>query len=303
MAITPDSVSQMVFIPDGPLHYVSFAALPYHAGGSVTPLVATHSVVYAMTTEMELSHHTNSGASNRLLLVADPVYTVSDPRWRNVGTTLRREAESPGYRLRSVGMKAEYERLPGTSAEADLVANRFAQKDVDRIEGFDATRSSILSRPLESYRYIHMAVHGATDPEIPQLSSLILSAFNPRGQRIEEHLWAGDLLTRELRADVVVLSACETAIGKNFDGEGLVGLRYVIVARGAHAVVATLWAVPDHDTARLMGKFYERMLTYHAEPAAALAASMREQLSSVKSDPGFWGAFTVTRASATDSGG
>jgi CHAT domain-containing protein len=165
---------------------------------------------------------------------------------------------------------------------------------VDHLAGFHATRVAVLIAPLERYRYIHFAVHGTTDADIPQLSSLVLSAFNQNGQRIVDRVWAGDLLTRSFGAQTIVLSACDTALGRRVAGEGLVGLRYVALARGAQSVVASLWAVPDQVTAKLMDEFYGQLIERNQSADAALAIAMRRIIASGLDDPVLWSAFTVT---------
>ena len=165
---------------------------------------------------------------------------------------------------------------------------------VDRLEGFTASRAQVLGHPLENYRYIHFAVHGTTDADFPQLSSIVLSSYDERGARIDDRVWAGDLLTRSLNADTVVFSACDTALGKRVAGEGLVGLRYMAIARGAHSVVASLWSVPDQVTSELMNLFYEQLLERNQPADAALATAMRRMIAKGVTDPALWAAFTVS---------
>jgi CHAT domain-containing protein len=168
---------------------------------------------------------------------------------------------------------------------------------VDYLTGFGATRSAVLSRPLERYRYIHFAVHATTDAEIPQLSSLVLSTYDSAGRSLENRIWAGDLMARRFNARTVVLSACQTALGPDIGGEGLFSLRYVILARGAQSVIASLWAVPDRSTATLMEAFYKSLLELHRRPDSALTLAMRQMLQQGPRDPVFWAPFTATVAS------
>jgi CHAT domain-containing protein len=168
---------------------------------------------------------------------------------------------------------------------------------VDQLEGFKATRAAVLSRPLERYRYIHFAVHATIDAEIPQLSSLVLSTYNSDGHPFEDRIWAGDLMGRRFNARTIVLSACDTALGRDIGGEGLFSLRYVALARGAQSVIASLWAVPDLSTATLMQTFYKGLLQENRRPESALAGAMRQMLRQGPRDPAFWAPFTATIAS------
>jgi CHAT domain-containing protein len=198
------------------------------------------------------------------------------------------------HALGDVAAPQYYARLSGTADEAATIARRLPADRVDRLEGFNATRAGVLGHPLETYRYIHFAVHGTTDADIPQLSSIVLSSYNETGDPIENRVWAGDLLLRRLTADTVVLSACDTALGKRVAGEGLVGLRYMALARGARAVVASLWPVPDRATSHLMDQFYNQLLDHQRPADEALADAMRQSIRSGTYDPAFWAAFTVT---------
>jgi CHAT domain-containing protein len=226
-----------------------------------------------------------------MLLVADPVYERTDPRL--AGVAQRDPPKRPD--VPSLGSDPAYERLPGSAREAAIVKSHFGAEQTDLVEGFDASRERVLAAPLEQYRYIHMAVHGLTDSAIPQLSALILSAYDRNGNPIEEHLWAGDLMVRDLRAETVVFSACDTALGPDRGAEGLMGLKYITLARGARSVLTSLWPLPDRETVQLIDVFYQELLEKHQPPETSLAQAMRHAREA-QADAGYWGAFTVTRA-------
>jgi CHAT domain-containing protein len=229
-------------------------------------------------------------------LVADAVYGADDPRLVHaVAPRSTLVAQTP--HLRSALNTTALERLPATAAEASSIAKLAAPLSVDLLEGFEATRDAVLSRPLERYRYIHFAVHATTDAEIPQLSSLVLSTYDAAGHPLENRIWAGELMGRRFNARTVVLSACDTALGRDIGGEGLFSLRYVVLARGAQSVVASLWPVPDRSTADLMQAFYKGLLQANLRPELALTLAMRQMLRQGSRDPAFWAPFTATIAS------
>jgi CHAT domain-containing protein len=232
-----------------------------------------------------------------MLLVDDAVYGRDDPRLpRNAGESPLTSANDPPP-LRSGLVPTELERLPATAEEAAAIARAAPPTALDRLEGFAATRDAVLGRSLERYRYIHFAVHATTDAGIPQLSSLIFSTYDSNGRSIENRVWAGDLMTKRFNAATVVLSGCETALGTDIGGEGLLGLRYVVLARGAQSVVASLWSVPDRTTEALMQAFYRGLLQEHRRPESALALAMRQSLREGPRDPALWAGFTATIAS------
>jgi len=165
---------------------------------------------------------------------------------------------------------------------------------VDQLEGFAATKDRFLGADLTRYRFIHVASHAVADAEIPQLSALILSTHDKDGRPLDSRVLAADLLNRRLSADVVVLSACDTALGKNISGEGLMGLRYVVLARGARSVLSSLWEVPDVVAAQTMTRFYTALLRTNLSTIAASGKALRETLAGQYNDPALWAAFAVT---------
>jgi CHAT domain-containing protein/tetratricopeptide (TPR) repeat protein len=295
LAAVPADIRRLVIIPDGPLHYISFAALPLHQDARNSFLIRRYELAYGSSVGSLLRKAAVAGITDdSMLLVDDAVYGSDDPRLPKRGDEPLIASAQVHARLRGALGEVALQRLPSTAEEGAAIVRAASPRSVDHLEGFAATRSAILDRPLERYRYIHFAVHATTDSQIPQLSSLIFSGHDSRGVPIEDHIWAGDLMTRQFNARVVVLSACDTALGPDIGGEGLLGLRYVVLARGAQSVVASLWAVPDRSTELLMQKFYQGLLNGQQRPEAALAAAMRRTLDQGTRDPALWAAFTTT---------
>jgi CHAT domain-containing protein/Tfp pilus assembly protein PilF len=151
--------------------------------------------------------------------------------------------------------------------------------------GTDANRATVLSGRLGNYRLVHFATHGILDTAHPELSRLLLSGGDLRSHEIYR---------LHLPADLVVLSACRTALGKEIRGEGLVGLTRGFFQAGARSVVVSLWEVEDRATAELMRRFYRGMLKENLPPAAALRAAQ----DSLRREPGweapyFWAGFVL----------
>jgi CHAT domain-containing protein len=141
---------------------------------------------------------------------------------------------------------------------------------------------------------VHFATHGLLDSERPSLSGLVLSMVDERGARQNGYLRLHDIYNLRLDADLVVLSACQTALGKEIKGEGLVGLTRAFMYAGAPRVVASLWQVSDLATAELMKKFYAGMLQRGLRPAAALrAAQLQMSQDSRWASPYFWAGFVI----------
>src|SRR5262249_36741264 len=151
-----------------------------------------------------------------------------------------------------------------------------------------------LTSGLHRYRLIHVASHATTDSEIPQASALILSTVDATGRVIDGRVLGADFIGVRLHADTVVLSDCGTALGKSVAGEGLIGLQYAVLARGARSVVSSLWPAIDQVTAELMVKFYSALLRQHSTVISAWSSASRAALSGPYPDPGTWGAFMLT---------
>ena len=223
-----------------------------------------------------------------LLLVADPVYQPDDPRLEGLkNQPPQRSTPDPAHQ----GLQ----RLPFSAQEAAGIAAEFPRGSVDELIGLDATRARLLSLDWSNYRFIHIATHGIVDAQVPQLSALMLGSYDARGDAVDGAVRVADLSLLTLRADVAVFSACDTAMGKQVPSEGLVGISSTVLARGAKAVVASLWQVSDEIGARLMTELYRHMLRDSMSAPAALGTAMRSVLSrDASADPALWAAYQVS---------
>jgi CHAT domain-containing protein len=188
-----------------------------------------------------------------------------------------------------------YQRLPGTAREARAVRSVLQGVKVDELSGIDASRERLLQLDWSRYRLIHIASHGHLDAQAPALSALVLSTYDRNGQRIEGALRGADLSSLTLSADLAVFSGCDTALGMDVSNEGMVGIAYSTLARGARAVVSSLWEVPDEIGANLMTELYAHLMRDAMSPMTALSASQRSILvRNPDADPALWAAFQVS---------
>jgi CHAT domain-containing protein len=159
---------------------------------------------------------------------------------------------------------------------------------------FEASKAKALSAEIGEYRIVHFATHGLLDSQHPELSGVVLSLIDEQGNQQDGFLRLHDVYNLKLKADLVVLSACQTALGKAVKGEGLVGLTRGFMYAGAPRVVATLWDVKDEATAELMKRFYEGILKQGLRPSAALRAAQVSLWREKRFEaPYFWAAFTL----------
>lgn len=284
---------RLAIVADGALQYVPFAALPdpSRPAAETAPIAFRHEVVSlpsaSVLVEIRRQAAGRGSAPRTLVVVADPVLEAEDPRLGGSRTvsragSTRGDAESPG-------------RLPFSQIEARALLRLVAPKDRGEKLGFEASVESVRSGTLARYRLIHFATHGVLDTERPERSGLLLSRFDRQGRPVEGFLAASDIFNLDLSADLVVLSACRTALGKEIRGEGLVGLTRAFMYAGTPRVVSSLWRVDDAATAELMKRFYEGMLGPRKLRAAA---ALREaQLTTAKQnrwqDPYYWAAFVL----------
>ncbi len=282
---------QWVLIPDGALDYVPFAALRKPQPKSDSFVVLQHDVALTPAAWMLERSGSSTGAHHprRLLLVADPVYQPDDPRLAAI-----KRAAAPGADQGSLDARQDYRRLPFTAREAAGISAQFPSALVDRLVGLDATRERLLSIDWSQYRYIHIATHGIVDAQVPQLSAVILGSYDARGHAVDGAVRVSDLALQTLTADVAVFSACDTALGREVPSEGLIGISSTMLARGARAVVASLWPVSDEIGARLMTEFYRHLLHDSTSAPAALGAAVRSVLPrDAAVDPALWAAYQV----------
>jgi CHAT domain-containing protein/tetratricopeptide (TPR) repeat protein len=284
-----------VVIPDGALDYVPFAALRSSDAQSASFVASQHDVALTPAAwRLDASRMPPDGQRPRgLLLVADPVYQADDPRLLSIART---NAPPHNAANRAAGAAPQaLQRLPHTAEEAAGIAAEFPHGEVVALTGVEATRERLLALDWSKYRYIHIAAHGTVDAQVPELSAVILGSYDASGNAVDGAVRVADLSLQRLRADVAVFSACDTALGREVPSEGLVGISSTMLARGAHAVVASLWPVSDEIGARLMTEFYRHLLHDSMSPAAALGAAMRSVVSHDGSaDPALWAAFQIS---------
>jgi CHAT domain-containing protein len=194
---------------------------------------------------------------------------------------------------RDTGLSA-LARLRGSRREAEAIVHLAGETNTLLALDFAANRQMATSRELADYRIVHFATHGLLNSQHPELSGLVLSLVDRDGRPANGFLESAEIYNLKLGADMVVLSACQTALGKDVRGEGLVGLTRGFMYAGAPRVLATLWPVPDEATTELMKRFYEGVLVRGMRPAAALQAAQIAMRSDARwSSPYYWAGFVL----------
>jgi CHAT domain-containing protein len=163
-----------------------------------------------------------------------------------------------------------FPRLPFSRREADAIVAKAGQPRTLKALDFTASRETVFKSKLDQYRIIHFATHGLLNSQHPSLSGIVLSLYDEQGRPIDGFVRAHEIYNLKLNAELVVLSACRTALGSEIRGEGLVSLTRGFMYAGTPSVVASVWDVRDEATSELMSRFYERMFKGGKRPAAAL---------------------------------
>ena len=309
--------NRLVIVADGELQYVPFAALnlPGQSADAYTPLVVNHDIVNLPSASTiailrETVIQDRQPAPKTLAVLYDPVFELNDERF-NQATS----AANPGFAqatdpvdfdqqlneaalervLRNVS-SGYIPRLMHTKPEAEGLMALVPDADELSTSDFAANYPWLEQPELSQYRYIHLATHGFFNEEDPELSGLVLARFDQAGNSQRGYLRLGDLFNLDLPAEMVVLSACQTALGENVKGEGIVGVTRGLMYAGAPRVVTSFWNVDDEATADFMQRFYQRILSNQESPAAALSATQRELWQEPDiyiNSPYLWAAFTL----------
>ena len=288
---------RLVVAADGALQYVPFGVLPLATESGRQPLIQSNEVVgVASMSVLAVQRARDFGeAPDRTLAVfADPVFGESDPRLAQEPNRVAELHVSQSDLMLRSSVSQGLARLAATGNEASAIAALVPDDERLVATGFDASREEVGTIDLGRYRYIHFATHGLIDSRYPALSALALSQFDEQGRPQSGFLRLHDIYEMHLNADLVVLSACDTALGREIHGEGLVGLVQGFMYAGARRLIASAWQVSDRATAELMKRFYGHVIEDGMPPAAALRQA---QLAIARDprwrDPYFWGAFTL----------
>jgi CHAT domain-containing protein len=311
-------------VPDGALHFIPFEALPVtnerRAGATSTArrpskigqanqqlLVQSNEISYLPSaTALSLIRNYPRKPTNKTLAVfADPVFSANDERIpfasRKVQPQPREQLASSKLvrALRDFDLESGdglgLERLPNSLVEADKAMTMIPAGSGMLASSFDANRAKAMDGELGAYRIVHFATHGLLDDKHPELSGIVLSMVNEKGQAQDGFLQLQDIYDLRLPVDLVVLSACRTGIGKQIRGEGLIGLSRGFMYAGAARIVASLWKVDDDATAALMERFYWHLIKQKVSPSAALKAAKLDIMKSRVAwrAPYYWAGFVL----------
>ncbi len=276
---------RLVIVPDGVLHGLPFAALRRPAGRGTGPSYLAElkptSVVPSLTARAGLAARPRAARAALSAVALGGVTLGAAAADVSSGDTTVRQA--------LVGSLAA---LPGSRREAERVAAAFAPRS-QLLLGAAATETAVRSVPRDT-AILHIASHGLTNNASPLDSALVMSPAADGVAGDNGLLQAWEIFEQvRVDADLVVLSACDTGLGRTFAGEGLLGLTRAFQFAGARAVAASLWRAPDEATAALMEAFYTALLAGRPADEALAHAQRALTQRAETSHPFFWAAFVI----------
>ena len=248
-----------MIVADGALQYIPFGALPIPSGTEFTPLIVKHEIISLPSASvLALTREELRGrqpAPKSVAVLADPVFDSNDERVRiaRMAHSGRRDPDVARTNARAHSIIAteatqralrDFDGLDGTG----IVRLSFSRREAEAIMATDptgsgmlaldfrASRATAMSSELSKYRIVHFATHALLNSQQPELSGIVLSRFDDAGRIQDGFLQLHDIYNLDLPVDLVVLSSCQTALGKEIRGEGLVGL-----TRGSCTLVRRVW--------------------------------------------------------------
>ncbi len=268
---------RLILAADGKLRYFPVSALPRPSenGDSENnePLLLTNEIIYepSAATLSLLARKTNAAGTpaKDLVIFADPVYSPQDERITS-NTDVNSQTDSNRNLPEDLSAASSLQRLPATGQEAESIVETFGKSHTQLFSGFSATRENFFESDLADYKVLHFATHGLLNENFPEFSGLVFSKFDETGKSKKGIVRLQDIYGLNLHSDLVVLSACDTGIGKDIKGEGLISLTDGFLQAGAKTVISSRWKISDRATLELMKNFYAIMESENLPPSKAL---------------------------------
>jgi CHAT domain-containing protein len=290
---------QIIVAADDALDYIPFQILPA-APDNPEPLVAQHDIINVPSASIlgelrkEAAHH--RAHAKALAVFGNPIFAQQNGQTASNQTS----DDQSKHATRSIELDRDgsdhptLDRLFYSAREIANLRDVATEAQTFTASDYDATRDRLLSMDFTQYAILHFATHGLLNPERPENSGLLLSTITRDGRTVNGFVGLQDIYSLRAPVDLVVLSACQTGLGKNIRGEGLIGLTRGFMYAGASSVVASLWKVEDEATAELMKRFYIELLKNRKTPAEALRAAQNSIRQEPQwSAPHYWAGFTL----------
>jgi CHAT domain-containing protein len=308
---------RLMVVADGALNYVPFEVLLKTADAgdfaSLGYLVKSNEIIYAPSASVvgAIKQQRTAANSRAVLVIADPVFNSNDARAKKGTAVATTDAEVRGLGIQSALADVDgnappastgameglpLARLNGTRVEAEQISKlaKTSGGQADVWLDLDASEENLGTRDISKYRIIHVATHGLLNAERPQFTGVVLSLVGNKTR--DGFVRTDEVFNLHLGSPLVMLSACETGLGKEKRGEGVMGLTRAFMYAGAPTVGVSLWSVADKSTADLMTDFYQRLLSASAgtTTSGSLRGAQLAMISGKKySAPFYWAPFVL----------
>jgi len=287
----PNTVENLVIVPDGTLYYLPFETLSLSTNGSLH-------LDNLLISKFKISYSPSSSSLLFLMrlkrdeILSKDLLAFGDPNYPNNGKLLGDDKTSPSLILKGLFHNEGFDLspLPYSKKEVANISRFFTEKNKDIYTGDNASETTFKSISIEQYKIIHFACHGLLDEKIPLRSALVLSLSKDINE--DGFLQVSEIYNLRIKSELVILSACQTARGRLENGEGVLGLPRIFFYAGARSVISTLWRIEDKSTARFMKSFY-KYLTKGLDKSQSLRLAKIQMIKSGYSHPFYWAAFIL----------
>lgn len=303
---------RLLIVADGTLQYIPFNILSKHTSlnrqRSFSPLILENEVVnLPSAATLLLLREKKEKLINKttITIVADPIFSKDDPRIKQ--SIVKKEskiedkvknnvnlASAETFREKEINSINDLSRLPFSRQEATAITSLLSKENYQQFLDFDADYDLLTKGKLANNKILHFATHSIINNDYPELSGIVLSLVDREGNPKNGFLQLQEIYNLKFSANLVVLSACQTALGKEVKGEGLVGLTRGFMYAGAKQIIASLWKVDDRATAELMKYFYQNLLKNNQSPSNALREAQLQMMKQPRwKSPYYWAAFVL----------
>lgn len=287
----------LIVVADGELELIPFDILSSTEGGNTGPLADRHTVVYLpsiQTVRLLRARKAPPPGAPTLAVMADPVFTADDPRLQPRPYETVAQTSSDAARAAADVDGVDLPRLRHSRDEAQAISGLLPQASTWVALDFNASRQVAMQAAWRNYSLVHFATHALLDLRHPELSGIVLSLFDATGHPQDGFLRMNDIYNLEIPAELVTLSACETAAGARVGEEGAFNLSRAFFYAGARRVLVSLWPVDDQAAAEFVTYFYSGLLQKGERPAEALRLARHEMAADPRWQlPYYWAGYEL----------
>ena len=286
--LSDQRLSQLILVNSQALHYIPFAAINISGKqNQYVPLAGRFDLITPFHLGSFLDNNKNEETlSPSITIFADPVFGAIASQ-QDVVKFDTNEVKRSWMN----GMA----QLPATLQEARTIGRILSTWQVNQLVGKYATNAALMSPTSRSSTILHIASHGYFSEQTPDIVGIATSVVDENDKKAPGFLSLRNMLAEPFQSQLVVVSGCETGMGRELKGEGLVSLARGLIGQGAGGVISTLWQIPDRPTALFMRHFYQGLVEKDGDiPSALTHAQMALMKTGRYRSPRYWAAFTYT---------